>query len=400
MCLSNTLMDLKDALADHLKEWGLRRFESDQAYFQWQRETLPPKDIAELNRLVQQKQASTGVDEDMAFYDFTATPHILPVLYSQRYDYYLAVGPLVAERIGGASSILDFGCGVGLLTTFFARQFPDRSFVGMDRSAVSVALAQERAAAFGINNVRFECLDLQQGRLVGTYDLIIATHALLQTEQDLGLPSLNWQTFERGKDPVLQSAFEQRTGLSPRLDRLCAALTPAGRIITFEKTRLLARRIPFQRALAARGLRLLEPPRPIRYLLVEEVTDDGPLYVLGLGPGQIGLPWDESPEMDAGHTLDWSSLKHKVVGKDEPLYENHTASAQRIWKQLPEHRVLKETTRQEPDGRQMHVELGTIQDFTYLYFANTFDQRQLVTMDSARASLLEQYYQELLYNCP
>src|SRR5436309_11557864 len=196
-------MDLKDALADHLKEWGLRRFETDQAYFQWQRETLPPKDIAEMNRLVERKQASTGVGEDMAFYDFAAKPYILPVLYSQRYDYYLAVGPLVAERIGGARSILDFGCGVGLLTTFYARQFPDRSFVGVDRSAVSVAMAQEGAAALGVNNVRFECLDVQQGLLTGTYDLIVATHALLQAEQDLGLPSLNWQPFERGKDPAL-----------------------------------------------------------------------------------------------------------------------------------------------------------------------------------------------------
>jgi len=393
-------MELQDALADHLREWGLRRFESDQAYFRWQRETLPAKDITELNRLVERKQTSTGVGEEIAFYDFTAKPHILPVLYSQRYDYYLVVGPLVAERIGGARSILDFGCGVGLLTTFYARQFPDRSFMGVDRSVASVAVAQERAAALGLNNVRFKRLDMQQDRLTGTYDLIVATHALLQAENDLGLPSLNWQTFERGKDPVLQSAFEQRTGLSPRLDCLCATLIPEGRFITFEKTRLLARRIPFQRALAARGLRLLEPPRPIRYLLVEEVTDDGPLYVLGLAPSQVGVAWDESPETDASDMLDLSSLKHKAVATDEPLYENHRASAQRIWKQLPGRQVLKETTRQEPDGRQMRVELGTMQDFTYLYFANTFDQRQLVIMDPERASLLEQYYQELLYNCP
>src|SRR5436853_6844696 len=132
----------------------------------------------------------------MAFYDFTAKPHILSVRYSQRYDYYLALGPLVAERIGGASSILDFGCDVGLLTTFFARQFPDRSFVGLDRSVVSVAVAQERAAAFGINNIRFECLDLQQSRFTGTYDLIITTHALLQTNQDSGRQHHNWQHFE------------------------------------------------------------------------------------------------------------------------------------------------------------------------------------------------------------
>ena len=51
-------------------------------------------------------------------------------------------------------------------------------------------------------------------------------------------------------------------------------------------------------------------------------------------------------------------------------------------------------------GGRKHAAVRTRGDFTYLYFANTFDQRQLVTMDSARASLLEQYYQELLYNCP
>ncbi len=389
-----------DAFADHLREWGLRRFESDQVYFQWQRETLPAEDITELNRLVERKRASAAVGEEIAFYDFTAKSHILPVLYSQHYDYYLAVGPLVAERIGRARSILDFGCGVGLLTTFYARQFQDRSFVGVDRSVASVVAAQERVAALGLKNVRFECLDVQQGFLTGTYDLIVASHALLQAEHDLGLPSLNWQTFERGKDPVRQSAFEQRTGLSPRLDRLCAALTPTGRFIAFEKTRQLARRVPFQRALASRGLILLEPPRPIRYLLVEEVTDDGPLYALGLTPSQGGVAWDESPEMDAGDTLDLSSLKHKAVPKDEPLYENHRASAQQIWKQLPGRHVLKETTRQEPDGRQMHVELGTTQDFTYLYCANTFDQRQLVIMGPEQASLLEQYYQELLSNSP
>ncbi len=391
---------LQAALADHLKEWGLRRFESDQVYFRWQRETLPAQDITELNRLVERKRASAAVGEEIAFYDFTAKSHILPVLYSQHYDYYLAVGPLVAERIGRARSILDFGCGIGLLTTFYARQFPDRSFVGVDRSPASVGAAQERVAALGLNNVRFECLDVQQVFLNGTYDLIVASHALLQAEHDLGLPSLNWQTFERGKDPVRQSAFEQRTGLSPRLDRLCAALTPTGRFIAFEKTRQLARRVPFQRALASRGLILLEPPRPIRYLLVEEVTDDGPLYALGLTPSQGGVAWDESPEMDAGDTLDLSSLKHKAVPKDEPLYENHRASAQQIWKQLPGRHVLKETTRQEPDGRQMHVELGTTQDFTYLYCANTFDQRQLVIMGPEQASLLEQYYQELLSNSP
>ena len=51
-------------------------------------------------------------------------------------------------------------------------------------------------------------------------------------------------------------------------------------MIVFEKTRQLSRRVPFQRALAGRGLRLVEAPEPIRYQLVEEVSDDGPLYFM------------------------------------------------------------------------------------------------------------------------
>ena len=51
-------------------------------------------------------------------------------------------------------------------------------------------------------------------------------------------------------------------------------------MMVFEKTRQLARRIPLQRALAARQLSLVEPPQLVRYSLVEEVSDDGPFFVL------------------------------------------------------------------------------------------------------------------------
>jgi hypothetical protein len=57
---------------------------------------------------------------------------------------------------------------------------------------------------------------------------------------------------------------------------------------------------------------------------------------------------------------------------------------------------MRETTRQESDGRQMHVELGTAESFAYLYVANTFDQRQLVIVEPARSAMVESYYQEIV----
>lgn len=390
--------EIRRALDEHLAWWGLERFESDETYFRWQRERLSPSEIAQLHRHVEQKRIGASADE-VAFYDAAAQPAILPVLYSQRYDYYLAVGPRVAAWIGDAETVLDFGCGAGILTTFYARQFPRKTFAGIDRSPASIAVARERAEALGLTNVRFECVDATRQPIAGAYDLVVATHALLQAEQDPGLPSRDWTTFERARDGAQQRLFEERTGVGPRLDRLCAALAPHGRTVVFEKTRQLARRIPFQRALAARGLVLMVEPEPVRYRLVEEVVEDGPFYVLQRGD-IAPFGWDESPEPDEGPSFDGGALDPPVQESEAPLYENHRPSAQRAWERLTHRRILQESTRGETDGRQLHVELGHADEGIYLYCANTFDQRQIVLVDPARCDLLRSYYDEIVARRP
>jgi SAM-dependent methyltransferase len=387
-----------NALAEHLASWGLRRFDSDSAYFQWQRDIIPSADLVRLTELAQHKSAHQhDVAAEVAFYDFSVRPGVMPALYSQRYDYYMAIGPLVAARIDAARTVLDFGCGPGILTTFYAGQYPDIQFVGIDRSAASVSVAQERAEQLGLKNIRFEREDADLASPVGSYDLIIATHVLLQSEHDSGVPSADWQTFERPRDARLQGDFERRSGLGSRLDHLSSVLTPDGRLLVFEKTRQLARRIPLQRAFAARHWVLLETPLPIRYTVVEEVADDGPFYVLGRTCGKrSGYEWDESPELDSHVAVDIDQLRLSVGIGDQPLYENHAASAQLVWAQLSGRQIVQETTRDGPDGRQLHVERGQVQGVPYLFCANTFDQRQLVLVKSEQAGMLEEYYQDIV----
>jgi SAM-dependent methyltransferase len=384
------------ALHSHLAWWGLKRFTSDETYFQWQREILSPAEITELHRRVEQRRSGSSTEE-IAFYDAVAHPPVLPILYSQQYDYYLAIGTRVADRIDGARFILDVGCGVGILTTFYARQYPDKSFVGIDRSPASIARAQEQAKALGLTNVQFECLDLDHTPLAHSSDLTIATHVLVQAEQDPGIPSRSWDTFERVNDGRQQADFERRTRIDGRLDRLSALLSAQGRMIVFEKTRQLARRVPLQRAMAARDLDPVEQPELIRYRQVEDIFDDGPFYVLGRGVSHQFL-WDESPEPDEGRPFHRTQLKTGSSDPDAPLYENHWPSAQRVWEQLHDKHLIKEITRQEPDGRQLHMELGQAEEGIYLYCANTFDQRQLVMVTPARAVMLETYYEEIANN--
>jgi SAM-dependent methyltransferase len=301
----------------------------------------------------------------------------------------------VAALIAPARTILDFGCGIGILTTFFARQCSDRRFVGIDRSSASIEYARRRAAELELVNVEFHTIDLDREPMPGPYDLVIATHALLQAEQDPGLPSDRWDTFARGQDAGRQIRFEERTGLVPRLDHLVSLVSEYGRMLVFEKTRLLARRVPFQRSLAARGLSLLEPPEPIHYALVEEAVEDGPFYALGRRAGSGGGDWSELPEEQDSIPLDLHAVKRRPRMGEDPLYESHTASAQRLWQSLPDRRVIREFTRQGPHGRQLHAELGTTQDLCYLYVANTFDQRQLALIEQARARVLDAYYEEI-----
>ncbi len=385
---------LLPSLRSHLTWWGLKRFTSDADYFAWQRKQLSSADLIQLRRVVERKQEGERSDE-VAFYDLIARPQILPVLYSQRYEYYIEVGSRVAACLGDAAHILDFGCGVGILTTFYATQYPEKQFVGVDRSSASIAVAREKVKGLGLGNLRFECADVELQTVTGTHDLIIATHSLVQAEHDPGIPSHNWQTFERAYDTQQQALFEQRTGLDIRLDRLSALLVQKGRMIVFEKTRQLARRVPLQRALAARGLWLIEQPEFVRYRLVEEVADDGPFYLVGTEAGST-LHWDESLEPDEGLPCDPMRFTTHATDQDAPRYENHGPSAQGVWEQLHEKRLLKDTTRQESDGRQLHVELGQAEEGVYLYCANTFDQRQLVIVEPARAFMLESYYQQIV----
>ncbi len=385
---------LLPSLLSHLTWWGLKRFTSDADYFAWQRIELSSSDLIQLRKVVEQKHEGGHLDE-VAFYDRSAQPQILPVLYSQRYEYYIEVGSRVAACLGDAAHILDFGCGVGILTTFYAAQYPEKQFLGVDRSPASIAVARERAQGLGLGNLRFECVDVELQPIAGSQDLIVATHSLVQAEQDPGIPSQHWQTFERRHDSNQQALFEQRTGLDIRLDRLSALLAQKGRMIVFEKTRQLARRVPLQRALAARGLWLIEQPEFVRYRLVEEVADDGPFYLVGTEAGST-LHWDESPEPDEGPPCDPMQFTTHATDQDAPRYENHGPSAQGVWEQLHEKRLLKDTTRQESDGRQLHVELGQAEEGVYLYCANTFDQRQLVIVEPARALMLESYYRQIV----
>jgi SAM-dependent methyltransferase len=474
-------------LIRYLQSWGLREFHHEASYYEWQRSILSGEELQALQRLIEGRHGGRQAGYDIEFYDVLARPDLVPVLYSQRFHYFLTVGSAVCRRISPADRVLDFGCGLGILTSFYAQQHPDIEFVGIDRSSRSIETARFEAEKRQLANIRFEVSHLPQHTISETYDLILSTHSLFQAEREPGLPSRSWKTFERVVDLQRQEQLEIKTGLQGRLNALLKVLRSKGRMIIFEKTWNLGRRIFFQRALNSRGLRPVSPPSPFRYRVIDEEVIDGPLYEVARIPQRESPFWNEEPYREAGETLYrckgfpaermgeelalgqvletvsgthskmgawvfrfglWNQVlvwgfyensfgfKGLVVGgaidkilllqlvetvkqineadyerlirdfwgnmaqdnddRSIPCYENHLSSAQILYEALPSKHIQQEATFQEGQGREMHLELGTTKKFSYLYWANTFDQRQLVLIDEDRVPILEAYYRECL----
>ncbi len=474
-------------LTKHLESWGLRRFVDETSYYQWQKRVLAKREIAELNRLGEARSEGGHQEADISFYDLASQERILQVLYSQRYDYYLEIGCAITDRIEPAQRVLDFGCGVGMLTTFYAWSFPHITFVGVDRSPGSIARASDEAAKRGLSNVQFETRHIPPDEFTDSFDLIISTQTVFQAERDPGLPSLSWKTMKRAADPGLQVEAEIRTGLRDRLDGLSTLVSPGGRMLLCEKAWHLGRRILLQRALASRRYRLVGQPVFFRYRAIDEVIQDGPLFEVSQEPAHKVWPWHEGATLEAGESLyvyqgdiaeefvsclseaeiiqtfplggdpqdpstvtvaRWraclaygfvksqSGFRGLIVGSIEdenvilqyflggekwtdeqkrqlmaqlwpqskgqedeaelPSYENHTAIAEKIWNALPDRELHDQATFRESGGKEMHVELGISGPLTFLYWANTFDQRQLVLMTPHRAKVLHNHYRESL----
>lgn len=482
-----TRQDLDATLTSYLRSWGLREFHDESLYYEWQRTALSPQDIHELQALVEQRQGGVNEQADVQFYDLLAKTPLLSVLYSQRFDYFLQIGLLISPRLSVAKHILDFGCGVGVLTCFFAQQYPDVQFMGIDRSGRSIEIAQEEARKRCLSNVQFCLIQDLEFSCADMYDCILSTQVLLQSEQEPGLPSVNWKTFERAKGSSQQEEIEVRAGLDRRLDAILRMLSFSGRLICFEKTWNLGRRVLFQRALARRNLSLVCNPVSCSYHELGEPRIDGPLYEVSRSSDLAFQPWSEDPfdgggetlyrcvggvakrmgrtlvssppqetasgvhvtlgswvfrvglwekalawglcetdsgfrglilgsEKDKGFILEllvkvrnlvdsefeeflqtfWGSMGDNSQNDSTPGYENHLPSAQDIYGVLPQKVVHQESTITKGEGKEMHIEVGRTHTFQYFYWANTFDQRQLVLIDENGADILLDYYQESL----
>jgi SAM-dependent methyltransferase len=84
----------------------------------------------------------------------------------------------VTERLRAGIAVADIGCGQGHAVNLLAREYPASTFVGYDFSEDALVVAREEAAGWGLDNARFEAVDVALLDAPAAYDLVLTFDAI------------------------------------------------------------------------------------------------------------------------------------------------------------------------------------------------------------------------------
>jgi len=89
-------------------------------------------------------------------------------------DVILPLVPGLPERLARGIDVLEIGCGAGHAINLLGRAFPRSRFTGYDFSSEGIAAGRAEAAAWNLDNARFEVQDAASLRSREAYDLVAA----------------------------------------------------------------------------------------------------------------------------------------------------------------------------------------------------------------------------------
>jgi SAM-dependent methyltransferase len=150
------------------------------------------------------------------------------------------------------SSVLDIGCGNGIITCFYALKFPDASVVGIDRSPAAVACARELAQKLAISNISFaECDIATNSSMLEKYTLVVSTLCFKESATLTDAPSFSLFVM-KGACPVASEVIPtllsvdgtlitmERWGSLPQLAWWVRLLNEAGFSAEWQRSTLLS----------------------------------------------------------------------------------------------------------------------------------------------------------------
>lgn len=170
-------MPHEPTLAEHLLAYGIRSFSELYSFEAWAAEQLGARWKQRLDHAYGDLTEVTARARERGdigrLFDSSAHAKIARVSLSYSYAALYNIGDATTSLIRGRARILDVGCNIGHLTTWYARVAPGRTVTGVDISGACVTSARLVAGKLGVRNVEFRAGDIEQCELEGPYDAIV-----------------------------------------------------------------------------------------------------------------------------------------------------------------------------------------------------------------------------------
>ncbi|MAH88451.1 MAG: hypothetical protein CMJ06_00125 [Pelagibacterales bacterium] len=156
-----TKNNIKLSLKKHLNNFGLKFFNSYDNYFKWQIQCLDNINLSDNEKnkyfnFLNKNKLNKNYKLPTSFYDLIASNRRLSVItHSMKSNDILYNGVSIINDLNDCKNILDIGCNLGYLTSFYSKVFKNSNIIGLDKSKKSILLASEVFHKKKYNNLCF-----------------------------------------------------------------------------------------------------------------------------------------------------------------------------------------------------------------------------------------------------
>ena len=177
-------------IKEHLKLFNIFRFnnfdeiEDFSLNSNW---TEPTNEEIKFLNHREKADPSSSFKDNLRFYSALGKSGLLQsAILSERYGSYESTSSFVLKSLHGTKKVLDVGCSIGYLTSFYALKIPESSFIGIDFSLESIKTANKMKRQLNLDNVDFACSDMNNIKYPDKYfDYIVDTQSIYYSKNYL-----------------------------------------------------------------------------------------------------------------------------------------------------------------------------------------------------------------------
>ena len=174
---------------EHLKLFNIFQFNSFDEIESFATANLPKPSPEELKFLNQREKAdpSSSFIDNLKFYTAIGKSEVLQsIILSERYGSYVSSSNFILKNLNGVKKILDIGCSIGYLTSYYGLKSPKSTFIGIDFSIESIKKANTVKKELNLKNVDFVNGDMNSIKYPNKhFELIVDTQSIYYSKDYL-----------------------------------------------------------------------------------------------------------------------------------------------------------------------------------------------------------------------